>query len=139
MTSEIQRWLDVGRNNLAEHYRTEFHDNLRNPSRDYWTNVFEAHADDALERVAGLLQEAKLRSDGCMVLGGKTPRKVKFKGGRKYAYQFVHTVLSAMEASYQDVVRHTCHNRNCIRPDHLIGGTRAQNYQDERERRYLGR
>jgi homing endonuclease-like protein len=134
MTSEIQRWLDVGRNNLAEHYRTEFHDNLRNPSRDYWTNVFEAHDDDALERVAGLL-----RSDGCMVLGGKTPRKVKFKGGRKYAYQFVHTVLSAMEASYQDVVRHTCHNRNCIRPDHLIGGTRAQNYQDERERRYLGR
>lgn len=139
MTPEIQTWLDGGRKNLSEHYRTEFHANLSNPSRDYWTKIFEDHADEALAKVAELLIEAEVQADGCMVLGGKTPRKVKFNGSRKYAYQLVHTVLTAMETSYQDVVRHTCHNRNCIRPDHLISGSRAENYQDERERRYLGR
>ncbi len=139
MTPEIQSWLDLGRKNLSEYYRTEFHDNLSNPSRDYWTKVFEEHSDAAITKVSALLNEAELQADDCMILGGKTPRKVKFRGGRKYAYQFVHTVLTAMLASYEDVVRHTCHNRNCIRPDHLISGTRAENYQDERERRYLGR
>ncbi|NRB19699.1 MAG: hypothetical protein HRU33_19615 [Rhodobacteraceae bacterium] len=139
MTLDVQTWLDVGRKNLSEHYRTAFHESLSNPSRDYWTCVFEEHAEAALSRVADLLNEAKIQADGCLVLGGATPRKVKFKGGRKYAYQFVHTVLTALLASYEDVVRHTCHNRNCIRPDHLISGTRAENYQDERERRYLGR
>lgn len=123
----------------GRHYRTEFHENLRSPSRDYWTKVFEDYAHAAIVRVADLLQEAELQAGGCMVLSGKTPRKVKFRGGRKYAYQFVHTVLTTMLTSYEDVVRHTCHNRNCIRPDHLISGTRADNYQDERERRYLGR
>lgn len=139
MTPEIQTWLDIGRKNLSEYYRTEFHNSLSNPSRDYWTKVFEEHGDAAITKVSALLNEAELQTDGCMVLGDKTPRKVRFKGGRKYAYQFVHTVLTATLASYEDVVRHTCHNRNCIRPDHMISGTRAENYQDERERRYQGR
>lgn len=123
---------------MSEHYRTEFHENLSNPARDYWTDIFENYADEAIAKVSDLLIEAELQADGCMVLGNKTPRKIKFKGERKYAYQLVNTVLLAMEASFEDVVRHTCHNRNCIRPDHLISGTRAENYQDEQERRYLG-
>lgn len=139
MKPEIQAWLADGRRNLSEHYRTEFHESLSNPSRDYWTYVFEDHAEAAIARVSDLLSEAEVLADRCMVLGGKTPRRVKFRGGRKYAYQFVHTVLTAMLASYEDVVRHTCHNRNCIRPDHLTSGTRADNYQDERQRIYLGR
>ena len=82
MTLEIHSWLDVGRKNLSEYYRTEFHENLRNPSRDYWTKIFEDHAEAAIARVADLLQEAELQAGGCMVLSGKTPRKVKFRGGR---------------------------------------------------------
>ncbi|PCH72226.1 MAG: hypothetical protein COC12_06470 [Rhodobacteraceae bacterium] len=139
MSTQIQLWLNEGRMNLSGFYRTEYHDGLHNLSRDYWTKVFEEHSDAAIARVSDLLHEATLQADGCMVLGAKTPRKVKFRGSRKYAYQFVHTVLGAILASYEDVVRHTCHNRNCIRPDHLIGGTRADNYQDEQERQYLGR
>ena len=45
--------------------------------------------------------DTTLQTGGCMVLGGKTPRKVKFRGTRKYAYQFVHTVLGAILASYE--------------------------------------
>ena len=63
MTPEIQTWLDVGRKNLSEHYRTEFHENLRNPSRDYWTKLFEDNAEAAIARIADLLQEAELQGE----------------------------------------------------------------------------
>lgn len=33
------------------------------------------------------------------------------------------------------VVRHTCDNPRCINPDHLIGGTRADNNKDRAARR----
>ena len=35
---------------------------------------------------------------------------------------------------YPDVVRHTCDNRKCINPDHLIAGTTLDNVQDRNER-----
>lgn len=33
-----------------------------------------------------------------------------------------------------DIVRHTCDNPRCINPEHLIGGTYKDNYQDMIER-----
>lgn len=32
------------------------------------------------------------------------------------------------------IVRHRCHNRKCIDPDHLLSGTRADNVRDRTER-----
>ncbi|WP_411572585.1 hypothetical protein [Thalassobacter stenotrophicus] len=39
----------------------------------------------------------------------------------------------------REVVRHLCHNRACVCPDHLAIGSYQQNTQDENERRYAGR
>ncbi|WP_139196289.1 HNH endonuclease [Salinihabitans flavidus] len=36
------------------------------------------------------------------------------------------------------VVRHRCHNRRCVNPEHLEEGSRADNVRDERERRANG-
>lgn len=36
---------------------------------------------------------------------------------------------------YPDVVRHTCDNKKCINPDHLVGGTSLDNVQDRNERK----
>jgi hypothetical protein len=35
---------------------------------------------------------------------------------------------------YPEVVRHTCDNRRCINPDHLIEGTQLDNVNDRHER-----
>jgi hypothetical protein len=37
-----------------------------------------------------------------------------------------------------DVVRHTCDNRRCIQPAHLIGGTQVDNMDDMQERGRAG-
>ncbi|WP_197922924.1 HNH endonuclease [Thiosulfatihalobacter marinus] len=36
------------------------------------------------------------------------------------------------------MIRHRCHNRRCINPQHLQTGTRADNLRDERDRRANG-
>jgi len=49
------------------------------------------------------------------------------------AYRFIYCILKEVVAGYDDVVRHRCHNRHCINPDHLEIGSRGDNLQDERE------
>ena len=41
--------------------------------------------------------------------------------------------------SDREVVRHLCHNRACVCPDHLQIGTQQENRQDEYERVYSGK
>ena len=139
----IEVWLATGEKNLADFERTPFHDMLNNSSRDHWTDVFENHPGDALKRLSDLLSEAKISEDQtksinkghCWELGLNTPRKVKFKGRRDYAYRFITAILTTTPLSPKNVVRHLCHNRNCVCPDHLLVGTHQQNYQDELNRR----
>jgi hypothetical protein len=43
-------------------------------------------------------------------------------------------VFFSVNGYYPPVVRHTCDNRRCINPDHLIGGTNLDNIQDRHTR-----
>jgi hypothetical protein len=68
-----------------------------------------------------------------MVTPTATPRKVRFKGQQMAAYRFVFCVTDQLEATTEDVVRHRCHNRSCINPDHLEIGSKEDNKRDDWE------
>ena len=40
------------------------------------------------------------------------------------------TFEEALQSIDEAVIRHRCHNRNCVAPTHLRSGTRASNYED---------
>ena len=49
------------------------------------------------------------------------------------AYRLIYCVLNRAVAGYDDVIRHRCHNRLCINPEHLTIGNRADNKRDDWE------
>jgi hypothetical protein len=54
-------------------------------------------------------------------------------GRQMPAYRFICCILNEVVAGYDDVVRHRCDNRRCIKQDHLELGSRGENLQDERD------
>lgn len=107
---------------------------LRDASEDWLENVLENHLEEARKRALSLLAEARETETGCMVTDTKAIRKVRFHGNQTAAYRFVYCVLTETTAGYAQVVRHLCHNRQCINPDHLTIGSRADNKRDDWER-----
>ena len=76
----------------------------------------------------------------CWELGTqKSPQRVKCLCVEDYLYRFVALVLSATLPYKGEVVRHRCHNRKCIRPEHLQIGLPEENRADDAERIYAGR
>ena len=150
--NKINAWLEEGRRNLAEFRRSPFHDSLRTGVRDHYTNLIENSPKEALAEVEKLLQEAKVIEplpssmsasrtiESCWVLKSqKNPKKITVNGFEDYAYRFIAIVLNTELMSDREVVRHLCHNRACVCPDHLQIGTQQENRQDEYERVYSGR
>jgi hypothetical protein len=83
---------------------------------------------------------------GCWELGTQTnPHTIVFTvPGQKekyteLAYRFVFSVVNAQLLNTEDFIRHTCDNRKCFRPDHLLVGTAKQNRLDDAQRIYAGR
>lgn len=58
--------------------------------------------------------------------GQFTKNKV-YHNTHRYVYEKIN---SKIESEY--IVRHTCHNRKCCNPDHLIAGTHKENYGDSK-------
>jgi len=78
--------------------------------------------------------------EGCWELKThNNPKTVGIFNITDYAYRFIPMVLNAELMGDREVVRHLCHNRACVCPDHLAIGSYQQNTQDENERRYAGR
>ena len=149
---KITAWIEEGRRNLAEFRRSPFHDSLRTGVRDHYTYLIENFSKEALEKVEKLLKEAKVIEplpssmsasrtiESCWVLKSqKNPKMITVKGYTDYAYRFIAIVLNTELMSDREVVRHLCHNRACVCPDHLQIGTQQENRQDEYERVYSGR
>ena len=148
----IEQHIQQGRENLAEFQRSPFHDTLRTEIRDSYTKLFEEYPEEALAECEHYFKKAKKPPakpntfsnsqsyEGCWELGTQAnPQRVDCFGVEDYLYRFVVLVLSATLPYDGEVVRHRCHNRKCIRPEHLQLGSQQQNKADDNERRYVGR
>jgi len=104
-------------------------------SEAWFRNVVENHYEEARSRALSLLEDTTRNpTTGCMETPTIAVRKVRFRGRQVAAYRFIHCVLSREVASRDVVVRHRCHHRRCINPEHLELGTQADNKRDDWER-----
>lgn len=100
-------------------------------SEQRWTDIPGNHAAEAREVATRLVSEGVRTEEGCIVTDTATVRKVRFNGQQFAAYRFIFCALNEEVLSFDDVVRHRCHNRLCINPEHLQKGTRADNQRDD--------
>ena len=103
-----------------------------------YEDILEHHYDQAVERVAQLLAQAETNENGCIVTSTTQPRKLRFHGSQDRAYRFIYCVRHRLAANRHQVIRHRCHNRCCINPEHLTIGDRRDNLYDELDRRANG-
>jgi len=94
-------------------------------------DVMDNHYEEALSRATRLLSMAKPDANGCLVTVTATPRRVRFQGRQLPAYRFVYCVLNRAVIPASIVIRHRCHNRLCMNPDHLQEGSKADNKRDD--------
>ncbi len=102
-------------------------------SEQRWTDILGNHADEAEALANRLVSAGTLTAEGCIVTDTTDVRKVRFRGGQYAAYRFIFCALNKEVVSFHDVIRHRCHNRLCINPEHLQKGTRADNRRDDYE------
>ena len=150
--AQLATWLAEGKRNLAEFCKSPFHEELRSTNRDHYTNLIENHPTETLAKVRKLLMGATFKEplppsmSASRTLGGcwelkthENPQTITINGFPDLAYRFVPIILKAELMGEREVVRHLCHNRACVCPDHLVFGSFKQNTQDEVERKYAGR
>ena len=156
-TSEnaIDDWITSAKQNLGHWEPDIFFEELRTPLRDAYASTFRC-PETALELIRNKLESAKPRAakpfhimnieapGGCWELGTQiSPDLTKFTAPNGHniitdTYRFVYLLWHAIVVDEHDVVRHQCNNRACIRPDHMLLGTQAQNVLDEDRRKYAG-
>ena len=57
-----------------------------------------------------------------------------FDGSRVLAHRFSYLIFKG-EIPEGHQIRHTCDNRTCVRPDHMLTGTHKDNARDAQERK----
>ena len=71
-------------------------------------------------------------ADGCDIWLASTDRygygKISGDGRTLKAHQVGYAIKNGSHD--QALLRHTCNNPRCVRPDHLIPGTAEENYRD---------
>jgi hypothetical protein len=151
----VDDWLAIAERNLKAWQPDIFFDQLRTPIRNAYASLFQSPS-QALGELKAILSSAKIREarpfhvmnidapGGCWELGTQiNPLHVTIKAPNgvlisAYAYRFSYLISHALVVDETEVVRHQCNNRACVRPDHLLLGTQAQNRLDDERRKYAG-
>ncbi len=100
-------------------------------SEIWFRDILTNHVEEARERAFAALENSRQDENGCRVTDTEAIRKIRFRGRQLPAYRFIYCILNSEIVSSQEVVRHRCHNRQCINPEHLQLGTQADNKQDD--------
>ncbi len=106
---------------------------LLDGSQIYWTEILTNWRGEAKELARTLIASGRPAENGCIVTDTSAVRKVRFHGHQFQAYRFIYCALSETIPSSEDVVRHRCHNRRCLNPEHLGIGSRGDNKRDDWE------
>lgn len=106
---------------------------LLDSSQERWEDIFATRKEEARSQALALVEEGRQDENGCIVTDTEAVRKVRFNGSQYPAYRFIYCALNEVVPSYDQVIRHRCHNRRCINPNHLTIGTRADNKLDDYE------
>ena len=130
---ECAAWLQVLRVGLRDFSRSELYGIGQTPEREWWLESFE-QPEELANKLTALARTVTITPSGCWELRNHTPARVTFRGRRLYAYQLVYWGGNQMLPAEGEVVRHRCHNRRCINPNHLEHGTQRDNVHDEIEK-----
>ncbi|MBB5723215.1 hypothetical protein FHS72_002852 [Loktanella ponticola] len=114
------------------------HFTIKDQSLLWYEEILESHLAEAEQKVDELLADTTVDDNGCKVTDTKGPRRVRFNGKSDRAYRFVLAVRSNYAPSTDELVRHRCHNRLCVNPEHLLFGSRLDNWLDEVDRKANG-
>ncbi|MCA0849207.1 HNH endonuclease [Salipiger thiooxidans] len=108
-------------------------------AREWWAETYTHHSDGLASRIRHYIELSHSTSSGCLILTSECsngtdnkPGRVHWRGRRQKVYQLVAWGLSGELPTKRSVVRHLCHNRLCIHPEHLKIGTQAQNLLDQK-------
>ena len=111
---------------------------VRDRSQVWYEHLLADNLDAAMAKVEEVLADTDVDENGCMVTETAEPRKLRFEGGQDRAYRFVYCITNRLATNRDQVVRHRCHNRRCVNPNHLTIGDRRDNLNDDRARRADG-
>lgn len=102
---------------------------MRGPQSRTWNEILE------------IIQDNSYDDNGCFVWDGHLVSgygSICFEGKQDYIHRLVYKHMICEELP--EVVRHTCDNKRCWNPEHLLGGTHADNVEDKvnRDRHHYG-
>ena len=132
-SNDVDAWLSGLKLRLGTFKRDGLFELTATREREWWALQLE-NVEQAAAHIEAILASAKNNEIGCMILGNKRSKRLTVSARQVYAYQYVYWVGNALLPNDEDVIRHRCHNRQCVNPLHLTHGTQAENLSDTRMR-----
>ncbi len=132
-SDDLNVWLCFLSKRIQSFQRDTLFELTATESRIWWAELIE-EALTTEQQIRLLLDQAKASKEGCLEAAVVRPRRISVRGKQIYAYQLVYWAGNALIPSDNDVVRHKCHNRLCVNPQHLTHGTQLENVNDTRDR-----